>query len=88
VRTDRFGADLPRQIHLDGTIDGNHVIELANDQGVIGVVVWTHLNRGIIIYEVQQGARADDEAGYDFLAVNCLTRSSNYALLDQVKYAV
>ena len=84
----RLGTDLPGQIHLQGAIDGHHMVKLTNDLDIVGVADRTQLNHGIIIQKVHQAARPNDKAGDHLAPVKGLTGPGNDSPLDEVEYTL
>src|SRR5947199_8204888 len=73
----RLGTDLPGQIHLQGAIDGHHMVKLTNVLDIVGVAYRTQLNHGIIIQKVHQATRPDEKAAYNLAAAKALPAPSN-----------
>jgi len=46
---DRLGADLPGQIHLQGTINGHHPVKLTDIVEIVGLADRTQLNDRVVI---------------------------------------
>ena len=84
----RLGTDLPGQIHLQGAIDGHHMVKLTNDLDIVGVADRTQLNHGIIIQKVHEAARPNDKAGDHLAPVKGLTGPGNDSPLDEVEYTL
>src|SRR2546428_14101374 len=86
--TNRLSTDLSGQIHLQGAIDGHHMVKLTNDLDIVGVADRTQLDHGIIIQKVHQAARPNDKAGDQLAAVKGLTGPGNDSPLDEVEHAI
>jgi hypothetical protein len=88
ARPDGVGAHLTGQVDLDGGVDGAH-LRVARDHGGVvhvGDVELQHV--GVVVDEVEQPARAGDEAADDATAVDLLLRVVDGARQDQVERAV
>ncbi len=87
-RADGLRADLAGEINLDGAIDRDHALELANDERVVGVVGGPHLDHRVVVYEVQQTSRAHDKARHNPPWVALLARAGDDAALDEIEHTI
>jgi hypothetical protein len=50
----RVGAHLAREVDLDGRVDGDDLVVLANERGVVGAVAGVELDLLVVVDEVEQ----------------------------------
>ena len=54
LRPDRLGANLPRQIDLDGRVDGHHAVILRDAERIVGVGRGMKLEDRIFVEKLEQ----------------------------------
>src|SRR5687767_12101379 len=87
-RADGVGADLTRQVNLDGRVDGRHLRVAADDRRVVDVGDVEHRHLRVIVHEVIKPARAEDEARDELAGVDALLRAVDDAPFDEAHHAV
>ena len=60
----------PDEIDLERRVDRDHLVVLADERGVVGAIARVELDERVVVDEVVERARADDEAGHDPAAVH------------------
>jgi len=72
VAADHLGVDLAHEVHLQGRVDGNHVLVLADDGRIVGIVHGLHEHVGVVVDEIVELARAHEEGSDELARIDCL----------------
>ena len=62
-RTKRIRADLPGQIHLQGTVDGHEPIKLPQQIGVVRHITGKKFHQRVVIDKIKEPSATRDETG-------------------------
>ena len=87
-QTHAGGNHLAHQVHLHAGIDGNKVIVLADDTGIIDIVHRHHGHLGVVIHIVIQAAGAHQEGRHALAFMNIFLRVGDDTGLYQLYHAV
>ena len=85
---DRFRADLTEEVDLDGRVDGDHVVVLADDVGVVDVVDGQYLHCGVIVDKIVDPLRAVSKGGDGLVAVYLLLGVIDRAALKELDHGI
>ena len=69
ARAAALGADLPVQVDLHAVVDGDHVVDAADDAHVVDVGERRDDDRGVVVHPLVELLRAKDHAGHALPAV-------------------
>ena len=72
VAPDHLGVDLAHEVHLQRRVDGDHLVVLADDEGVVGVITGMHHHVGVAVDEVVELAGPHEEGGDELARVDRL----------------
>ena len=83
-----LGAALPEQIHLNGGVDGDHVVDLADDVRIVDIVHRMHLDHRVFVHEFEEALCPQGEGAETLATVDGLAGIVNCAGEHQIDYAV
>ena len=81
-----LSSNLTGQVDLQGSVDGNHVILLCDDHGVVGVTAAAHHDTGMVVQIVIGEVVSDDESTNGPALIQVLITVGDNALLDHVSH--
>ena len=85
---ERVGTHLPGEVDLEGRVDRDHPIDLADRQRVVRAVARMELHERVVVHEVEDASRARHEARDDAPRVDRLEAVADHAGLDERHDAV
>ena len=88
LRTERVGANLTRQIDLQGRVDGRYTVVLGNHIGVVRVTHVHHQHARVVVDEVIHLLRTHQEGRNHLTLVDILGLTVDNALLYERQHAV
>ena len=88
LRTDRIGADLTRQVDLDGRVDGHEAVVLRNDVGIVRISHVHHQHTGVVVDEVVDLLRTHQERRDHLARIGFLGLAVDNALAYERQHAV
>ena len=86
TRADRIGDHLAGQIDLDGRVDRDHPMERPDDRRVIREIDRAHLHHRVVVDEVVQPLRSEDERRHDLAPITLLGITGHGPGLDKVDH--
>ena len=86
--SDRLRACLARQVHLQGGIDGDHVVIACHIGRVVGVINGKHLHHGVIVDEVVQLLGTHEKGRHHLVGMKILSGAVDDPFLHQVNNTV
>ena len=88
LRSDGLCTDLPPQIHLNGSVDGDHIVVSADDVRVIHIVNGQNHDGGVIVDIVIDSLRAEGKCGYGFEGVDLFFAVVDRTAFDQLHHGI
>ena len=81
-----LSSHLAGQVDLQSSVDGDHVVLLSDDHGVVGVTATTHHDAGVVVHIVVGEVVSDDESADRPALVQVLVAVGDNAALDHVRH--
>ena len=81
-----LSSHLAGQVDLQSSVDGDHVVLLCDDHGVVGVTATTHHDAGVVVDIVVGEVVSDDEGTDGPALVQVLVAVGDNAVLDHVSH--
>ena len=82
------GDHLPHQVNLHAGVDGDQVVILGNDIGIVDILDRVHGHGGVVVHVVVEAAGAHEEGGHALAPVEGLLLVGDVARLGQLHHAV
>jgi len=79
-----LGDDLPRQVNLNGAVDGHHIVLLADRADVVRVNGGTELHHGVVPQKIVKLLITHRECQNDLAGIDFLVLAGDNALIDQL----
>ena len=83
-----FGGGLAGEVHLQGAVDGHHVVLAGDHQGVVGVIDGPELDGGIVVEVFVGRLVAHAEGGHGLAPVEGLAAVVDDPFLHQLHHSV